>query len=388
MSGACSCRPSRGRSRQSRRLRFCLFPPTCGEGVALEHNGDLYSCDHFVYPPYRLGNILRDAGGDLVRSEPQRGLRGREARHPARVLPRLPVPLRLQRRVPQAPHPADARRRARPQLALRRAQGVLHAHGAPTCATAEILKRAARLSEVMPIPRRSPHTVATTVSAAAARSSSVAAALWSAAPTIEQPRGPRGLRGTRSPANDRGSNHAQRQAQHPRRDDIKFWNSTGNWHDGATRPTGLHQGINVSRWIPRRLRTCCATGQVGLAPNSTSAAPKDHHRRVPQALFGHATSQVARAKKYPRRPRRAPAPTTASISSSATSYLNANPEGRLPRAAWFKLALLRADRQRLGEAGRQCRNTFQPARERKRRRGNSVLRGSWACKHTLERPWN
>ena len=29
---------------------LCVFQPTCGEGVALEHNGDLYSCDHFVDP--------------------------------------------------------------------------------------------------------------------------------------------------------------------------------------------------------------------------------------------------------------------------------------------------------------------------------------------------
>jgi uncharacterized protein len=51
---------------------LCIFQPTCGEGVALEHNGDLYSCDHFVDPPYLLGNILETPVGDLVRSERQR----------------------------------------------------------------------------------------------------------------------------------------------------------------------------------------------------------------------------------------------------------------------------------------------------------------------------
>ena len=30
----------------------CIFGPTCGLGMALEHNGDLYSCDHFVEPDY------------------------------------------------------------------------------------------------------------------------------------------------------------------------------------------------------------------------------------------------------------------------------------------------------------------------------------------------
>jgi len=36
----------------------CIFGRNCGQGMALEHNGDLYSCDHFVEPDYLLGNIL------------------------------------------------------------------------------------------------------------------------------------------------------------------------------------------------------------------------------------------------------------------------------------------------------------------------------------------
>jgi uncharacterized protein len=51
---------------------LCVLRPTCGEGVALEHNGDLYSCDHFVDPPYLLGNIMETPIGELVRSERQR----------------------------------------------------------------------------------------------------------------------------------------------------------------------------------------------------------------------------------------------------------------------------------------------------------------------------
>jgi uncharacterized protein len=35
----------------------CIFTETCGSALALEHNGDLYSCDHFVEPKYKLGNI-------------------------------------------------------------------------------------------------------------------------------------------------------------------------------------------------------------------------------------------------------------------------------------------------------------------------------------------
>jgi uncharacterized protein len=50
----------------------CIFGPTCGLGMALEHNGDLYSCDHFVEPDYYLGNILKTPMIDLVASEKQR----------------------------------------------------------------------------------------------------------------------------------------------------------------------------------------------------------------------------------------------------------------------------------------------------------------------------
>ena len=37
---------------------LCWFAEVCGNGLALEHNGDLYACDHYVYPEYKRGNIL------------------------------------------------------------------------------------------------------------------------------------------------------------------------------------------------------------------------------------------------------------------------------------------------------------------------------------------
>jgi serine-type anaerobic sulfatase-maturating enzyme len=51
---------------------LCIFGPTCGLGMALEHNGDLYSCDHFVEPDYFLGNILQKPMIELVAGEKQR----------------------------------------------------------------------------------------------------------------------------------------------------------------------------------------------------------------------------------------------------------------------------------------------------------------------------
>ncbi|MDR1305906.1 MAG: anaerobic sulfatase maturase [Verrucomicrobiales bacterium] len=51
---------------------LCVFAPTCGAALALEHNGDVYSCDHYVYPRYRLGNIRETALREMAGSHRQR----------------------------------------------------------------------------------------------------------------------------------------------------------------------------------------------------------------------------------------------------------------------------------------------------------------------------
>ncbi|TVR43672.1 MAG: anaerobic sulfatase maturase [Planctomycetota bacterium] len=58
---------------------MCVFAEECGSAVAMEHNGDLYSCDHYVYPAYRLGNIQERSLGDMLRSEQQQAF-GRDKR--------------------------------------------------------------------------------------------------------------------------------------------------------------------------------------------------------------------------------------------------------------------------------------------------------------------
>ena len=50
---------------------LCVFEETCGGAMALEHNGDLYSCDHFVDPDYLLGNVDDATIEELVSSERQ-----------------------------------------------------------------------------------------------------------------------------------------------------------------------------------------------------------------------------------------------------------------------------------------------------------------------------
>jgi uncharacterized protein len=50
---------------------LCVFAETCGNALALEHQGDLYSCDHYVYPQNKLGNILDDPLASLFKTKKQ-----------------------------------------------------------------------------------------------------------------------------------------------------------------------------------------------------------------------------------------------------------------------------------------------------------------------------
>ena len=45
---------------------ICVHAPQCGENLVVEHNGDVYSCDHFVYPEFKLGNINQRDYPDLI----------------------------------------------------------------------------------------------------------------------------------------------------------------------------------------------------------------------------------------------------------------------------------------------------------------------------------
>jgi uncharacterized protein len=51
---------------------LCVFRRTCGAALALEHTGDLYSCDHFVYPEHKLGNIAETSLEQMVASSQQK----------------------------------------------------------------------------------------------------------------------------------------------------------------------------------------------------------------------------------------------------------------------------------------------------------------------------
>jgi uncharacterized protein len=47
---------------------LCYFAETCGRALAMEHDGDLYTCDHYVYPKYKLGNLMNTSLGELADS--------------------------------------------------------------------------------------------------------------------------------------------------------------------------------------------------------------------------------------------------------------------------------------------------------------------------------
>ncbi len=66
---------------------MCIFDPVCGHGLAIEHNGDLYSCDHFVEPDYLLGNIQQTPMAELAGSKQQKTFGLNKAEIAAALLP-------------------------------------------------------------------------------------------------------------------------------------------------------------------------------------------------------------------------------------------------------------------------------------------------------------
>jgi uncharacterized protein len=51
----------------------CVHAKQCGRSVVIEHNGDVFACDHCVYPQYRLGNIKHGRLSDMVERSIQSG---------------------------------------------------------------------------------------------------------------------------------------------------------------------------------------------------------------------------------------------------------------------------------------------------------------------------
>jgi len=52
--------------------QLCIYHEFCGKGMAIEHDGSVYACDHYVYPEYKVGNILEAQHADMAFSARQR----------------------------------------------------------------------------------------------------------------------------------------------------------------------------------------------------------------------------------------------------------------------------------------------------------------------------
>lgn len=52
----------------------CIYGKTCGHAAAMEYNGDVYACDHFVFPEYKRGNIKTDTLVSMMLSPEQMGI--------------------------------------------------------------------------------------------------------------------------------------------------------------------------------------------------------------------------------------------------------------------------------------------------------------------------
>src|ERR1700759_3510869 len=84
----------------------CVHHELGGPVEAVEHNGSVYFWDHYVYPEYKLGDILRIWSSRMEFSEQQRKFGFAKTRKFTAAMSRLPVSVRLQRRMPQEPpHP-------------------------------------------------------------------------------------------------------------------------------------------------------------------------------------------------------------------------------------------------------------------------------------------
>jgi uncharacterized protein len=61
----------------------CQFAQSCGKTIMLEHNGDLYACDHSMYPDYKLGNIVTENPVELAEESVRKGFGIKDANLPA-----------------------------------------------------------------------------------------------------------------------------------------------------------------------------------------------------------------------------------------------------------------------------------------------------------------
>jgi uncharacterized protein len=128
---------------------LCIFNETCGNALALEHNGDLYSCDHFVEPEYLLGNITETHMVELVASPAQRDFGSAKRDTLPAQCRSLRCAIRLSRRMPEEPFISTGRWGARPELPVRGYLEFFHHVDGPMRLMAGLLRQGRYADEVM-----------------------------------------------------------------------------------------------------------------------------------------------------------------------------------------------------------------------------------------------
>ena len=96
----------------------CSMAKTCGHAGVMEFNGDVYACDHFVFPEYKLGNIHQNTLVEMMYGERQQAfglMKQQSLPHPMQGV-RMAVC--LQRRMSKEPFCTYSRRRAGTELPL------------------------------------------------------------------------------------------------------------------------------------------------------------------------------------------------------------------------------------------------------------------------------
>ena len=107
--------------------QICIYSEFCGKSVAVEHDGSVYSCDHYVYPEYRLGTLREKPLAGMVFAPDTGQIRLREIRNTSALLPRVLLSQGLLGRMSEEPLDPHAGRRTGAQLPLRGIEEILQA---------------------------------------------------------------------------------------------------------------------------------------------------------------------------------------------------------------------------------------------------------------------
>ncbi|MCS2902087.1 SPASM domain-containing protein [Bacteroides thetaiotaomicron] len=105
----------------------CTMAKHCGHAGVMEFNGDVYSCDHFVFPEYKLGNIYSQTLVEMMHSERQHNFGTMKYQSLPNPMQGVRLSICLQRRMSKEPLQSDSGRRTRSELSVQRILPILSA---------------------------------------------------------------------------------------------------------------------------------------------------------------------------------------------------------------------------------------------------------------------